>query len=70
MPRIPPIITVNVTVHATGDKFKVEVLPTPWAGKYRARLNRRNSRKFEEGTISEIFNRLRRMVVAPTRRTT
>lgn len=68
MPRIPPIVTVNIHHHPSGEKFKVEILPTIWAGKYRARLNRRNSRKFNEGSISEVFNLLRRMVVALTRR--
>jgi hypothetical protein len=68
MPRIPPIITINVLLHHSGAKYKIEIVPTPWSGKYRARLNRRNSRKFQEGNISGIFNLLRKMIVALLRR--
>lgn len=62
MPRLSPLITINIHAHRLGRKWKIEVLPTPWAGRYRVRLNRRNSSKFNEGTVSEISVLFRKMI--------
>ena len=61
MPRYPPLITINVNIHRAEKKYKVEIYQTPWSNKYRVRLNRKNSLKFTEGTLSEVFNLLRKM---------
>ena len=62
MPRVAPLITINVNVHFLRRTWKIEVLPTPWAGRYRVRLNRRNSSKFNDGTVSDISVLLRKML--------
>lgn len=62
MPRLKSRFTINITDHKTGDKYKIELCEVMF-GKWQVRFNRNNSAKAKLVTLSEVCDRLRKLLV-------
>lgn len=66
MPRAAARFRVSLKDYKTRTTIKVELIEAPglWGERrYRLRLNGREPDRIKEGTLTEIFDRLRRWVV-------
>jgi hypothetical protein len=66
VPKTLARFRVSIKDHKSGDRLKVELIEAPGAWserRYRIRINGRNATKIPEGTLTEVFDRLRRWMV-------
>lgn len=66
MPQSLARFRVSIKDHRSGDRLKLELIEALGISserRYRIRINGRNAAKLPEGTLTEVFDRLRRSMV-------
>jgi hypothetical protein len=67
MPRAPARFRLSIKDNRTRTGLKVELIEAPglWGERrYQIRVNGRDAEKIKEATLTEVFDRLRRWLVA------